>query len=111
MPQITAFSAKKAFLKENRTQSWAPMTAYRAGKINMKFWRYKTARKILEKTVKTFPKELWVSDAYFKIAFCYEKTGELLKAIEKYEEFMKRYSTHAWRDQAAKRVINIKATL
>ncbi len=111
MPEITAFSAKKAFRKENKNQPWAPMTAYRAGKINMRFWRYKTARKILEKSVKTFPKELWISDAYYQIAFCYEKTGEPLKAIEKYEAFMEKYSTHAWKDQAAKRVINIKANL
>ena len=111
MPEIAAFSAKKAFRKENRKQPWAPMTAYRAGKFNMRFWRYKAARKILEKTVKTFPTEIWVRDAYYQIAFCYEKSGELLTAIEKYEEFMTNYPTHVWRDQAAKRVFNIKANL
>ena len=48
---------------------------------------------------------------YYQVAFSYEQSGEPLKAIEQYEVFMAKYPTHAWRDQAAKRVVNIKANL
>ncbi len=111
LPEIAAYSAKKALKKENKFKPWAPMTAYRAAKINMKFWRYEASNEILMKTVKTFPEENWISDAYYKMAFCYEKSGKLRVAVNYYKFFIKKYPKHVWKDQAAKRATNIEANL
>ncbi len=87
------------------------MTAYRAAKINMRFWRYETGSEILKKTVVRFPDENWVADAYYQIALCYEKSGKLRGAVNHYKLFMKKYPKHIWKDQAVKRITNIEANL
>ncbi len=111
MPQISAMSAKKAFAAENVGQDWAPDTAYNAGKMNMRFWRYKAARQILEKSIATFPTAEWVGDAHYQVALCYEKSGDATTAMQWYGVFTSKYPQHAWCDQAKKRVTNIQANL
>ena len=109
MPEITSFSAKKAFEAENIDKPWAPETVYKAAKINMRFWRYRTARTLLEKGIDTFPTEAWVGDAHYQIGLCYEKIGDPTKAIEWYELFTQKYPNHEWQGQAKKRIVNIQA--
>ena len=111
MPEITWTFAKKAFEQENVNEPWAPDTAYRAAKINLRFWRYRTARTILEKAIDTFPEEDWVDEAHYQIGLCYEKMGEPNKAIEWYELFSQKYPGHEWDGQAKKRVVNIQANM
>ncbi|MEA2013087.1 MAG: tetratricopeptide repeat protein [Verrucomicrobiota bacterium] len=109
MPNITTYSAKKAFEKENVNKPWAPETAYRAAGINLKFWRYATAIQMYEKSMATFPDYKEYNDASYRLALCYEKTDQLSKAIAQYESFMQKYPNHRWNSQAAKRIANIKA--
>lgn len=109
MPEITAQLAKTAFREENVGKTWAPKMAYRAGVINMRFWRYKTGRMILEKALQTFPKEIWVDEALYQIALCYEKSGEKDVAVAGYQTFISMYPDHEWRGQATKRIDTIRA--
>jgi outer membrane protein assembly factor BamD (BamD/ComL family) len=111
MPEITAFTAQKSFEKENVQQPWAPTSAYRAGKINMRFFRFGSAAKIFQRCLKTWPEASWAEDVLYKIAMCYEKGGHPDEAILWYERFRAASPTHMWSDQAAKRIENIKANL
>ena len=111
IPQITWQSAKKAFEKENLSKPWAPKTAYNAGKINLRFMRYRQARMILEKTYTTWPKGEFRGDCHYQIGLCYEKTGKAESAVKWYESFRQKYPHHHWRDQAQKRIENLKANL
>jgi outer membrane protein assembly factor BamD (BamD/ComL family) len=111
MPEITAFTAQKAFEKANVKQPWAPTSAYRAGKINMRFFRFGSAAKIFQRCQKTWPEASWREDVVYKIAMCYEKGGHPEEAIQWYERFANAYPKHMWNDQARKRIENIKANL
>ena len=111
MPEITSFSAKKAFEKDNIDKEWAPKTAYNAAKMNLRFWRYRSARTMLEKAIDTFPEEEWVDDAHYQIGLCYEKIREPQAAIEWYQRFLKKYPRHEWESQAKKRIANIEGNL
>ena len=109
MPEITSISAKKAFEEENVDKDWAPKTAYNAAKMNLRFWRYRSARTMLEKAIGKFPEEDWVDDAHFQIGLCYEKIGEADTALDWYKLFLNKYPQHRWEGQAKKRVANIEA--
>ena len=109
MPEITSFSAKKAFDEENVDKDWAPKTAYNAAKMNLRFWRYRSARTMLKKAIDKFPEEDWVDEAHYQIGLCYEKIGEPDTAIEWYELFLSKYPHHEWEGQARKRISNIEA--
>lgn len=109
MPELTSLSAKKAFEEENVNKDWAPKTAYNAAKMNLRFWRYRAARTMLEKAIEKFPEEDWVDDAHYQIGLCYQKIGELDTAIGWYQLFLTKYPGHRWEGQAKKRISNIEA--
>lgn len=109
MPEIAAFVAKTALSDKYVKASWAPRVVYTSGKLNMRFFRYESARQILEKSVVTFPNEEWVDEAHYQIAFCYEKENKVGKAIKQYELFARLYPNHDWVGQAKKRIVNIRA--
>ena len=46
-----------------------------------------------------------------QIALCYPKTGKPENVIKWYESFRQKYPHHRWRDQAQKRIENLKANL
>jgi TolA-binding protein len=110
-PQITTAMAKKCFSKENVDKPWAPEQAYRAGRINMKLFRFNAAASMLEKCHKTWPDASWQKDIIYQVALCHEKAGRAETAIKWYEKFLAKYPSHAWKDQALKRIENIKANM
>ncbi len=109
LPEITVIAARQALRKENQKKSWAPAIAYRSGVINMRMWRYKTGRDLLQRAIITYPQEEWSDEAMFQIGLCYEKSGEPHHAIASYLLFAQKYPHHEWVNQALKRVENIKA--
>ncbi len=90
MPEITSFSAKKAFLEENRKEKWAPKTAYNAAFVNMRFWRYGAAEKMLIKSMKLFPNYEKFAEASYRLAVCLEKNGKPKDAIAQFQVFKNR---------------------
>ncbi|MFT5127529.1 MAG: outer membrane protein assembly factor BamD (BamD/ComL family) [Rhodothermales bacterium] len=111
MPEITAFTAQKSFEKENVAQPWAPSSAYRAGKINLRFFRFGSAAKIFQRCLKTWPDAVWSKDVVYQIALCFEKGAHPEEAILWYTRFLTENPQHMWKDQAQKRIENIKANL
>jgi outer membrane protein assembly factor BamD (BamD/ComL family) len=111
MPEITTLMAQKSFKKENVKQTWAPTNAYRAGKINMRFFRFGSAAKIFQRCLKTWPDASWSKDVVYQIGLCYEKGGHPEQAILWYERFLAAHPDHMWQGQAQKRIENIKANL
>ena len=109
LPEISIFVARKSFAPENVNKEWAPKLAYKAGRINMRLWRYKAGGAILQKTLNTWPKYEKQGDMHFQIGLCYEKTEQPNKAVEWYNAFIKKYPGHRWLDQAKRRIVNIQA--
>lgn len=109
MPQLTWMSAKKAFDKENVGKPWAPQTAYKAGKINLRFMRYRPALAIFERTLRTWPNASFRGDCAYQIGLCYQKTKQYEKAVVAFEAYLTANPNHYWRDQARKRIEDIKA--
>lgn len=109
IPHMLEFGANVAFKKENRKKPWAPKLAYNAGNLNLRFFRFKAAHRILEDAIETFPGQRWESDAVFKIALAYEHDENPEKAIEWYQKLIREYPDHRWVQQAKKRMTNINA--
>ena len=110
-PAIAAYSGKTAFEAENHNKAPGTMAADHDGKINMRFSRYDTGRRVTGQTAKAFPNENWMGDAYYQIAKYYEQSGHSEKAVDRYNLFMEKFPAHPWNKRAAKRIVDIKANL
>ena len=111
LPQVTNQTSSFAFDQDNINKSWAGDLAYISAKMNLRFWQFDAARRILEKAIITFPNEDWIDEAHYQIALCFEKNKEYKNAIDWYESFISQYPQHKWTDQAKKKIINIKTNL
>jgi outer membrane protein assembly factor BamD (BamD/ComL family) len=111
MPEITAVMARTAVEPKNQSASWAPGMAYSAAKINLRFFRFKTAAKIYERCIETWPEADWQAEAHYQVAISYEKDGDGKKAIDLYNVFLRKYPDHHWKEQAEKRITNIQANM
>ena len=111
MPEITATMARTALKPENQSKQWAPGMAYKAATINLRLFRFNTAAAILDRSIKAWPKADWVPEAHYQHALAYEKMEKGEEAIGLYKNFVAKYPTHKWKDQANKRVVNIQANL
>jgi outer membrane protein assembly factor BamD (BamD/ComL family) len=109
IPHMLQFGASVAFKEENQSKPWAHKLAYNAGNINLRFFRFKAAHRILQNALETFPGKAWEGDAVFKIALAYEHDKNPEKAVEWYQRLIRDYPDHRWMQQAKKRVTNINA--
>ena len=62
-----------------------PNSAYRAGKINMRFFCFGSAAKVSQRCLKTWPATSRSEEVVHQIAMCYEKGGHPEEAIKRYE--------------------------
>jgi outer membrane protein assembly factor BamD (BamD/ComL family) len=109
LPDILYFSAKKAFAKENREKAWAKKTAYNAGKMYQRFFRFKSALNVYHKCIKTWPDVSWRVECEYRIAFCYERSGQSTKAIAAYEAFIAGHPDSPMVGQAGRRLTYARA--
>ena len=111
MPEITSSVARTALSKKHSHKSWAPGVAYGAAKINLRMWRHEAAAEILADSIKTWPKAIWLPEAYFQYALAQEKMDNDAAAVKAYQAYSAKYPNHEWKEQAKKRASNIQANM
>jgi len=110
-PEISRFGSSYALKPENQSKSWAPGLCFTVANINMRFFRFDSARTLYLECRKTWPKEDFQADIDYKVAMCLEKSGDTTGAISAYEAFMAAHPNHQWHAQAGKRIENIRANM
>ena len=90
-------------------KKWAPDAVYFGARTRMRLMQYRSAAKILTKSVETFPKYQNNDRAYYLVGFCHEKLKNDPLATQWYKEFLRRWPKHPWALQAEQRLKMIEA--
>jgi len=104
---VSAYAARQGLA--NPQKGWAEPAVYFAARVRMRLTRFAPAAAILQRAVATWPKSDRVDEAYFWIAFCYERSGVNDQAVAWYKTFLAAYPNHRWASQAKRRMDSIEA--
>ena len=104
---LSAYAARKGLASPEK--SWAEPAVYFAARTRMRLSSFVQAAAILESAVKTWPRSERIDEAYYWIAFCYERSEANVQAIAWYKAFLQAYPHHEWAAQARHRLDTLEA--
>lgn len=102
LPQILGQVFKSGISNDN------PGQAAGAANACMALQQHKSALRMWQRIQQDFPQHE-PATVHYKMAVCYEMSGEKVKAMGMYNTFASAYPEHRWKDQAVKRASNIEA--
>lgn len=101
-------SAYTEFAEKNPSDTLSPEYIFRAGQLAMSLGQYDKSLQLFARLVNKYPTFRKTPDAYFMMGFVYENNlNNLEKAGQIYREFMERYPTHEFADDAAVSLENL----
>ena len=93
---------------KNPGKSWAPGLTQKGARMRMFFGNYAAAAKVWERAASTWPKHPDRPRMLYRVAFCLEKSDNTKLAILWYEKYLASYPSHSWKDQAQRRLAQLK---
>ena len=104
---LSEYAARKAL--QTPEKGWAEPAVYFAARTRMRLARFAPAVVLFQSAIKTWPKSDRVDEAYYWIAFCYERAEVSPQAILWYKAFLQKYPNHEWASQAKRRLDTLEA--
>ncbi len=107
LPVGVNLAIRQGFLHSDKP--WAAGAVFGGAHFLMILQQPARACTVMQQGLDRFPDYPHRAEVTFRIAFCYEKTGNNAQAIDWYKQFLDQWPEHAWADQARRHLQRLTA--